>query len=54
MKRGEQQRRESIDENLRRAFGEMADAPVPEKFLELLEKLRSEGGKAAGDEDKGD
>ena len=32
-----------IDENLKRAFGAGAAGPVPDRFLNLIEKLRTEG-----------
>ena len=42
-----QQRRKSrltqqIDENLRRVYSETAQEPVPDRFAELLEKLRQQ------------
>lgn len=30
-----------IDENLKRAFDEMANEPIPDRFTELLDQLRS-------------
>lgn len=32
-----------IDENLRRVYDDMVDDTVPDRFLQLLEKLRVEG-----------
>jgi len=32
---------EQIDENLKRAFEDMANAPVPDRFAELLEQLKN-------------
>jgi hypothetical protein len=40
--RGRKDRRE-IDENLRRVYEGMVDDSVPDRFLELLQKLREEG-----------
>jgi hypothetical protein len=34
-----------ITRNLRLAFGEVASEPVPDRFLELLNKLDAGGGK---------
>ncbi|WP_425079913.1 NepR family anti-sigma factor [Ruegeria denitrificans] len=31
-----------IDENLKRAFDEVANEPVPDRFVDLLEKLRNQ------------
>ncbi|WP_253286224.1 NepR family anti-sigma factor [Ruegeria sp. HKCCD6157] len=31
-----------IDENLKRAFDEVASEPVPDRFVDLLEKLRNQ------------
>ena len=31
---------EKIDENLKRAFDQMAEEPLPDRFTELLNKLR--------------
>ncbi|WP_209599342.1 NepR family anti-sigma factor [Ruegeria sp. HKCCSP351] len=30
-----------IDENLKRAFDELANEPIPDRFTELLDQLRS-------------
>ena len=38
---------QQIDENLKRAFGTSAVGPVPDKFLQLIEKLRTEGASNA-------
>ncbi|WP_253282589.1 NepR family anti-sigma factor [Ruegeria atlantica] len=31
-----------IDDNLKRAFDEVANEPVPDRFVDLLEKLRNQ------------
>ena len=33
-----------VDENLRRVYEEMVDDDIPDRFVELLRKLREEGG----------
>ena len=35
--------RSEIDENLRLVYEDMVDDSVPDRFLELLQKLREEG-----------
>lgn len=45
---GKQQKsgiREQIDENLRRVYQEALQEEVPDRFKELLERLRQKGGK---------
>lgn len=37
-----------INENLKRAFDNVASEPVPDRFTELLQKLRTEQGSAGG------
>lgn len=32
---------DEIDRSLKRAFAELADAPLPERFTDLIERLRS-------------
>jgi hypothetical protein len=32
-----------IDQNLRRVYEDMVDDSIPDRFLELLQKLRDEG-----------
>ena len=32
-----------IDENLRRVYEDMVDDDIPDRFVELLQKLRGEG-----------
>ena len=39
---------QQIDENLKRAFGAGAVGPVPDKFFDLIEKLRTEGASNGG------
>ncbi|MEL6646630.1 MAG: NepR family anti-sigma factor [Pseudomonadota bacterium] len=36
-----------IDDNLKRAFDEIANAPVPSRFTDLLDKLKQSDGVAA-------
>ena len=36
-----------IDENLRRVYGADAPGAVPDKFLQLIERLREEGASPA-------
>jgi hypothetical protein len=40
--RGRKDRKE-IDDNLRRVYEDMVDDSIPDRFLELLHKLREEG-----------
>ena len=44
-----------IDENLRRAYGDLANQDVPDRFTKLLDQLRKsgtpDGSKAEGDHD---
>lgn len=40
--RGRKDRLE-IDQNLRRVYEDMVDDSIPDRFLELLQKLREEG-----------
>lgn len=44
---------QQIDANLKRAFDDMANEPVPDRFTELLNQLRAEGAsnKNAGNSD---
>ncbi|SHH02045.1 NepR family anti-sigma factor [Cognatishimia maritima] len=37
---------EEIDRNLKRAFDEMAQEPLPDRFTNLLEQLRASGGRS--------
>ena len=39
----------AIDENLKRAFRETAEEPLPQRFTDLLEQLRQ--GKDSGEDD---
>lgn len=38
-----------IDENLRRVFESTASEPLPERFTNLLEQLKSQGGQTTHD-----
>lgn len=38
-----------IDENLKRAFDTVADEPVPDRFKQLIEKLRAENNPTANE-----
>ena len=39
--------KDEIDRNLKRAFDALADAPLPERFTTLLDKLKAEGADQA-------
>lgn len=41
-----------IDENLRRAFGDLLDEDVPERFRNLLENLKNSTSKGKGPDDR--
>jgi len=45
---------EQIDENLKRAFEDMANAPVPDRFAELLDQLKNSTPKAQAGENADD
>lgn len=40
-----------IDENLKRAFNDVASEPLPSRFTDLLDQLKSGGSKPATDDD---
>lgn len=43
---------QQIDSNLKRAFEDMANAPIPDKFTELLDQLRTTGTATGKPHDK--
>lgn len=43
-----------IDENLRRVYSEAVSEPLPDRFSELLQRLREEEAKPSGAEDSGE
>ncbi|NIZ12079.1 NepR family anti-sigma factor [Phaeobacter sp. HF9A] len=40
---------EEIDRNLRKAFGQLAEEPLPDRFTDLLAQLRAVDSKKEGD-----
>ena len=49
---GNSKEAEAIDENLRRVYQDMLDEKVPDRFLSLIEQLRSQDGDNAGGDTK--
>ena len=42
---------QQIDENLKRAFSDVASEPIPDRFTKLLEQLKSSNDKRPDDRD---
>lgn len=42
---------QQIDENLRRAYSEAANEPIPDRFTQLLEQLRQQEQSKEAEED---
>ena len=40
-----------IDENLKRAFDNVASEPLPSRFTDLLDQLKNSGAKPANDDE---
>lgn len=45
---------DEIDRNLKRAFDEVVNEPLPERFSTLLEKLRTQSRNPPSDTEEGD
>jgi hypothetical protein len=41
----------TIDENLKRAFDDVASEPLPSRFTDLLEQLKTEGAPKGSDQE---
>lgn len=44
----------TIDENLKRAFEDVASEPLPSRFTDLLEQLKAGGGAKGGNSESDD